>query len=177
MVSSSDPRSFMYYRGQYYINGTIIEVKDSYLNANKFDGKSIWKYARFDHKVSGQDGILYFFCIANIDTLSLRKMNMDRVNVKEYAAYFTVPAWIIENVVESIVKPIKLSQAECDAIHDGLLNAIEKQQSDWERPILQIAWVAYVIVLIASLIFRQFYILWIIASFIFFKFRKEVLRQ
>ena len=176
MVFDGDPRSFMYYKEQYYINGTVVEISESYRNTNSFNGKKIWKYARFDRQISSPNGILYFFCITNSDTLSLRSMNIDRHTINEYASYFTVPAWMIENVIKTIIKPIKLSHAECKVINDYILNAIENPKSDFEYQNLKIGWIVYIGVLIASLIFKQFYLIWIIATFVFFKWRRGVLK-
>jgi hypothetical protein len=166
----------MFYKNQYYINGTIVEISDIYRDNNSFNGKKIWQYARFDHQINGPNGVLYFFCIANVDMISLRSMNMDRKDINKYSPYFTVPAWLIENVIKTIIKPIKLSQAECDAINNGLINNIVNRNTNCENQELKIAWILYVIILISSLIFRQFYLIWIIASFIFFKWRKGVLK-
>lgn len=177
MVFNGDSRSFMYYKNQYYINGTIVEISDTYQNHSRFNGKKIWKYARFDHRISGPNGVYYFFCITNIDSLSLRSMNVDRQAINEYASYFTVPIYMLDNAIGQIIKPIKLSQNECEAINIGLINTINNPKSDCENPELLIAWIAYVIVLIASLIFRQFYLVWIVASFIFFGWRKGVIKQ
>ena len=171
MVFEGDPRSFMYYNEQYYINGTVVEISEAYRNINNFYGKKIWKYAIFDHKISSANGISYFFCITKVDELSAQ-----RINVNEYAPYFTVPAWLIDSAVKTIIKPIKLSETECEAIQNGLINAIQNPKYNLRYPKLRFAWMIYVIVLVVSLIFKQFYIVWIIASFIFYKWRKGILK-
>lgn len=172
-----DPRSFMYYKGQYYINGTVIEIADDYINTNLFNGKKFWKYVRFDRQINNCGSILYSFCAVKIDILSLRAMNMDRRETNKYALYFTIPAWHIDSAIGKITKAICLTEEESNAINNSLLDTIEHPKSDWSYPSLRIAWIVYIFVLIASLIFNQFYIIWIIATFVFFKWRKEVRNQ
>lgn len=36
---NGDLRSFMYYKGEYYINGTEVILSDDYIHHNLFDGK------------------------------------------------------------------------------------------------------------------------------------------
>ena len=173
---NNDPRSFMYYNGQYYVNGTTIELSDKYMTTYRFNGKRPWKYARFDHQVNTADGLSYFFCAIKIDTLSLRDMGLSRDVVNEHATYFLIPAININEAIGRVIKPIFLTQEENDIINNALLDMATKPMSDFQCPGLICAWLMYIIVLIASLIFRQFYIIWIIASFIFFKWRKEARR-
>ena len=176
MVCDSDPRSFMYYKEQYYINGTVVELSESYCNTNNFNGKKIWKYARFKHQISSPNGILYFFCIAHADAISMRSINIDRTMINEYAPYFTVPAYMIEHVIQTILRPIKLSQEECNAINNHILNIIENPKTDWNRQYLRIELMIYITILIASLIFKHFYLIWIVATFVFFKWKRGVLK-
>jgi hypothetical protein len=175
--TGGDPRSFMYYKGQYYINGTIIELSDTYIAQNRFNGKKLWKYARFDHKISNAGMISYFFCAVKMDALSMRDMGIDQNTINEYAPYFVVVAQDLNGAITKIIKAISLTQTECNTINQNLLYTIEHPKSDLEYPALILAWMAYIIVLMSSLIFRQFYIIWIIASLIFFKWRKDVRRQ
>ena len=172
-----DPRSFMYYNGQYYINGTVVELLDSYTQNNNFQGKKIWKYARFDRQIRINGKVSYFFCIAKFDSISLMEMGLDLSIQKEYAYYFTIDAYMLEFAIKQIIKPICLTKTEQATIDISLENMIEHPKKDLDCEELRIGWFIYFIVIVASLIFKQFYIIWIVVSLLFFKWRKGVLKQ
>jgi hypothetical protein len=169
--TTGDPRSFFYYNGDYYINGTEIVLKDDYINNHQWNGKKLWKYARYDHKTIYNGRIAYFFCRSRADWLSLNEMGLDARVTNEYAPYFVVEALFIDSLIEDISKPIKLQREETEAI----MNAIVQPKSDFDNTGLMVLWIVYISVMIGSLIFNQFYIIWMVASFVFFKLRKEML--
>lgn len=175
--TNNDPRSFMYYNGKYYVNGTTIELSNEYTETHLFNGKRMWKYARFDHQVNTLDGISYFFCAIRTDTLSLRELGISRNEVNEYATYFIIPALYIDSAIGRVIKEICVTQDEAKAIDNALLDIATKPKSDFQYTGLTCAWFIYIIVLVISLMFKQFYLVWIIASFIFFEWRKEARKQ
>ena len=170
--TNGDPRSFFYYKGDYYINGTEIILTDEYANSHKCNGLKIWKYATYHHQVTYNGRVAYFFCANKMDWLSLHKIGMTTSDFySEYATYFVMDALDVDRAIQEFVRPIKLSKAETDAIKEALV----KPKSDFDNPALMVMWIIYIFVLVASLIFRQFYLIWIVASVIFFKYRREML--
>lgn len=170
---NGDPRSFFYYKGDYYINDTEIILKDKYINTHQFNGKKLWKYARYDHQTVYNGCVSYFFCNSRFDWLAFHDMGLDIKEKANYAPYFVVSALELENAIEEITKPIKLEREETEAI----MQAIVEPKSDFDIPELLLMWVVYIIVMVGGLIFNQFYIIWAIATFVFFKLRKEMLNQ
>lgn len=169
--AACDPRSFFYYNGDYYINGTEIILKDDYINQHQFNGKKIWKYARFDHQVCLNGRVAYFFCINKSDWLSLYEMGLDTKASSHYAPYFIVEAINVSNIIEEISKPIKLERH----ITQQILEDISEPKSDFDNPDLVLLWAVYIIIMICSLIFNHFYIVWAIVSYLFVQCRKEMM--
>lgn len=176
-TTSSDPRSFMYYQGEYYINGTEIILTDEYINAHSFNGKKIWKYARFDHQTSFNGFVAYFFCASRLNWLTFNEMGLDQKTRRDYAPYFIIESTKLENVVGEIVRPIQLIKEENEALQKGILDMVEHPKTDKDYPGLIILWIVYIIAMIASLIFKQFYLLWIIETLVFFALRKDILKR
>ena len=168
--TNGDPRSFFYYRGDFYINGTEITLKPEYINTHRWNGKKLWKYARYDHQTTYNGQISYFFCASKFDWLSLNGMGLDMTVRDDYAPYFVVSALELENAIAEITKPIKLKREETEAILDNIV----KPKSDLEEPGLVVLWLVYIAVLIGSLIFKQFYLIWAIATIFFIKYRGEI---
>lgn len=171
-TQGNDPRSFFYYNGDYYINGTEIILTDKYIDQNKFNGKKLWKYARYDHQTICNGRVAYFFCRSSCDWLSFNEMGLDVKTKNDYAAYFVIEAINIGSAIEKIIKPIKLERVETEAV----MNAIVQPKSDFDNTGLVILWMVYIVAMVGSLIFNQFYILWAIITFAFCKLRKEMLK-
>lgn len=171
-IGMGDPRSFFYYKGDFYINGTEIILKDEYINSHKWDGKKLWKYAKYHHQVVRNGMVAYFFCQSKTDWLSLNEMGIDEDVRLNYAPYFVVEALDMENLIEGFTHPIKLKREETDVI----MTSITEPKSDFDNSNLMGLWIVYIAAMVASLIFNHFYILWIVASVIFFKIRKEMLK-
>ena len=170
---NGDPRSFFYYKGDYYINGTEITLKDEYIKNHRWNGDKLWKYARYDHQTVYNGRTAYFFCCIKTDWLSLNSMGLDIRAIDDYAPYFVIEALDLDNAIEEFIKPIKLEREETEAV----LEAITTPKSDFDNPELTVLWVIYIAVMIGSLIFNQFYIVWAIVTFLFFKYRKEMLNK
>ena len=168
-----DPRSFFYYKGDYYINGTEIILTDEYINKHQWNGKKLWKYARYDHQVNYNGRISYFFCRNRCDWLSLNKMGLDANAINDYAPYFIIEALDIESAIKEFIRPIKLAHEETEVIKETIVTPT----SDLDDTGVMILWIVYIAVMIGSLIFRQFYLIWIVASVLFFKWRKEMLNK
>ena len=169
--TNGDPRSFFYYKGDYYINGTEIILTDEYIKRQLRNGKKLWKYATYHHQVSRNNGIAYFFCRSRCDWLALHGMGVDPKVIDDCEAYFTIDALDIDSEIKEFIHQIKLKRDETDAIKDAII----RQQSDFDHPNVMLLWVVYISVMIGSLIFKQFYILWAVASILFFKWRRDML--
>lgn len=164
-----DPRSFFYYKGDFYINGTEIVLKDEYIKDHKWNGRKLWKYARYDHQTKYNGRISYFFTSHKLDWLSLNSMGIDTRSQNDYAAYFVVDALELENAIEEITKPIKFNRQETEKI----LEEIVKPKHFFDSPENVISWLVYIGVLIGSLIFKEFYIIWVIVTVVFLKFKNK----
>lgn len=61
---------------------------------------------------------------------------------------------------------------------DGSIGAPqEKQLKDSQIPRLAIGWVWYIFIMLVSLIFNGRFVIWTIASIVFFRWRKEVIKE
>ena len=168
--TTGDPRSFFYYKGDDYINGTEIILTDEYINKHQWNGRKIWKYARYDHQVNYNGRISYFFCRSRCDWLALNGMGLDVKSEDDYACYFVIDALDMEKAIQEFSHPIKLERSETEAIKE----AIVTPKSDLDNPSLMVLWLIYGAVMVGSLIFKQFYILCIIATIVFIKWRNEM---
>lgn len=171
---NGDPRSFMYYKGDYYIDGTEIIFSEEFVQNNKVNGKKIWPYARFDHKETNVNGsIVYYFARTRTTWIDLHDMGLDQKALMEYSPCVRVEAYNVERAIGEVTHSIKLERKETEAIQEAIINP----KSNQDNPVLLVLWVVYIAVMIGSLIFQQFYIIWAIASYLFFKYRKEILKQ
>lgn len=51
VYTNRESRSFFYYEGDFYINGTEIAIKDSYINNLQYNGKKYGNTHTFIHKL------------------------------------------------------------------------------------------------------------------------------
>lgn len=167
--TNEDPRSFFYYKGDFYINGTEIILKDDYINTRLWNGKKLWKYARYDRQTVYNGQVSHFFCSSRFDWVSFNRMGLDNKEKQNYAPYFVVSAIELENAIEEITKPIKLDRAETEA----MLENMATPKRTLGNPQHLVLWGIYIAVLIGSLIFNEFYIIWVIATFIFLKLKDD----
>lgn len=175
-TNGGDPRSFMYYNGKYYINGTIIELSDQFINNHyRLTGEKIWKYARFYNQVIKNGRLAYSFDAAKFDYLSLRQIGLNMSIKKEYTPYVVIEALELGFAIKEIIHPIVLSDREQEIIDASIKNLSYSQASPRDSTELRLGWISYILVMIFSLIFEQFYLIWILASVIFFKWKKGVL--
>ena len=169
--------SYMYYNGDFYLNGTEIELSDKFIEDHeKKTGERLWKYARF-YGQTNKNGISYMFtrnkCTFS-DLLSMGYRTVEERNdiQDNCKPYFVLSPFELGVAIEKIVKPLKLEREQTEAV----LNNIATPKSDWDYPEMCVAWIVYIVVMIGSLIFKQFYIPWIIATIIFVKYRKGIMR-
>lgn len=169
--TTGDPRSFMYYKGDFYINGTEIIFSDEYIKNNNVNGKKIWPYARFDHKETNVNGVtMYYFARTKSSWLDLYEMGLEPKVSAEYTPFVRVEAYNVEKAIGEITHAIKLEREETEAI----LQKISEPKSEFDNPQVMLLWIIYIALMIGSLIFKQFYILWIIETYLFFKIKKDL---
>ena len=180
--TNNDPREFMYYKGEWYINGTEITLTDSYMKTHKFYDKKLWKHARFHHVTQYNNQTSYFFCrckntFCDLVEMGYRDSKERRKCQTDYAPYFVITSSELESAIEEFTKPIKLSKQESDAIKKCIEDMIEHPKHDWDYPELIVAWIVYIVAMAGSLIFNEFYIPWIVATYIFFTYRKGIVEK
>lgn len=174
---TGDPRSFFYYKGDLYSDGTEITLKDSYINTHMSNGMKLWKHAKYDHQCNRNGRIAYFFCLSGTDYSTLKNMGLtgleEKQIKKDHAHYFVIEALEMDSAIEEITKPFKLERAKTEAV----MKAIVEPKSEFDNPQMVLLWVVYIIVMIGSLIFKQFYLAWIIETIIFAMIRKDMLNS
>ena len=180
--TEGDPREFMYYKGEWYINGTEIILTDDYINKHTFNGLKLWKHARFNHKTMYNNQTAYFFCRSKYSYCDLLGMGYRDVKernacLRDYAPYFVITSSELESAIESFSHPIKMSKEETEQRQKAIEYMIEHPKSDWDYPELRVLWVLYIAAMFGSLIFNQFYILWIVVSCIFFTYRGRIVNS
>lgn len=172
-----DWSEILYYNGDYYSNGSEVMIRDDYINTHTYNGKKIWKYARFGSKTTYNGQIAYVFWRTKSQCIDFYMMNLDYKTQNDYAPFFVVYAYELSNFIEEFTRPIKMSDEMKAAREQAIMDMIEHPKRDWDYPELLIGWIVYIGVMIGSLIFTEFYVPWIFASYAFYEYRKGVLSQ
>lgn len=179
---SGSHKEYMYYNGKTYLNGTKFTLNDSYIENWTYQGKKIWKYAYFSGTFNNQNGLHYYFVRDKFTIDDVKKFTGLKPGTKEfrefqmsYSPVVVVRPWELSLVIEEITQPRMLSEAEEKARMDAIMQFVEHPNNDWDHPEMRIAWVVYIVAMIGSLIFTQFYILWAIATWVFYKYRKGIM--
>jgi hypothetical protein len=68
--------------------------------------------------------------------------------------------------------PLKLTDEQKNIVLDSLT----QQKNDSDNSISVVLWLIYIIAMTGSLIFNQFYILWIIFTFVFFAIKRGIIK-
>lgn len=146
---------FFQYNGKLYGEKAIVKVSQSYIDKHSTEKEQIWCYARFENKTRIDNEIHYFFNITNWG-FAPKKIN--------YKALLFINAKELNEFIEEIeTPPIDMEK------HEVFIPAMRK---DWEVKGLMFAWVVYIAAMIGCLIFKDFWIFWIIISIIFDQYRK-----
>lgn len=167
----------MLHKDDYYSNGTEVMLTDKFINTHMFNGKKIWKYAKFNNKVTRNGQLAYFFYAAKISWYDFNEMGIDYSELDNYAPYFVIYAFDIENAIQEFTRPYKLSDDQKNALYDATIYNMEHPKRDWDYPEMIIAWIVYIATMIGSLIFVQYYLLHPIITYIFLKYRKGVMER
>ena len=172
-----DWSEILYYNGDYYSNGSEVMIKDEYINTHTYNGKKIWKYAYFGNKIVHNGQTAYFFWSTRKRYIDFMELNIDYKTRGDYAPYFVVYAYELSNFIEEFTRPYKMSDEQKAERERAIMYMIEHPKRDWDYPELLIGWIVYIGVLIGSLIFKEFYIPWAIATYAFYEYRKGILSE
>lgn len=159
MIHVTDDVNFkyFYYKGQSYTTGTEVKLKQSYIETHKQDGKNIWPYAVFSHRGIRSNPSVYVLWVS--------KYEWNNPEMLKCATTVCIKIEDMEGAIEEIIEPVPIE----------LVPAVPKK--DWEVEGMGVLWLIYIAVLFFSLIFRDFYVIWICATYGFFKIRKGLLNE
>lgn len=146
---------FFTYKDKIYTRDTEIKVSQSYINLHSEKNKPIWPYARFLRKYI-KDNILYYeFTTCQLDLFG---------EWSKCIGTFAIKSSELNFAIEEIILPIEVENVQ---------TALPTSKKDWEDNDMMWAWIIYIAVMVGSLIFKQFYIIWAIATIIFFNYRRK----
>lgn len=148
----ADYYKYFRFQGKTYTEKTIVRLKNEFCNTHTYNNEPIWPYARFSHKVIHDNILYYIFYPCNLGA-----------GWHRYAGFFLLTETQLDQAIAEIITPVPIS-------------IIEKEYyKDWEVPNVLWMWLIYITVLFFSMIFREFYLIWIVASYVFFTTRKKML--
>ena len=148
----ADYYKYFRFHGETYADQTVIKLKNEFCNTHTYNNEYLWPYARFSHKVIQNNIVYYMFNICNLSA-----------GWHKYAGYFRLTEYQLEQAIESIINPVPILIVE------------KAYYKDWEVDSVVIAWIIYIAVLFFSRVFKDFYYIWIVASYVFFTTRKKML--
>ena len=161
-----------YYKGDLYLEKTQIVLSDEYIRTHKYNGKSIWKYAWYSNNCINEGRSSYVFYAFKNRFCDAYPLGLTYEYAQSCAPYFIIPASEIESAIESVSMPLKLTEEQKNIVLDSLM----QQKNDSDNSISVVLWLIYIIAMTGSLIFNQFYILWIIFTFVFFAIKRSIIK-
>lgn len=154
-----------------HAKGTIVKLSEEFINKCKnYFGENIYDYAVFSH-VYNADGIfLYVFYKCTNPNTKLFFINNDDEVRKFYNSYPDIE-----------ISPADLDMAIEDYIYD-ISYEVDRptylcMKKDWEIPGMTRAWGILIIIMIASMVFKGFSILWFIEIAIFNSWRSDFINK
>lgn len=157
-------RYFTYHDATYCV-GTEVIFSDRFAKSFRFYDEPIWKYARFYKRVNKDGRIMCMFTRKTTDFWWLKDHGMTWDDYNKTCGYFSVEESQLNNAIEEITKPIEIEIVPLP------------KYKDWEVLPVMVGWVIYILVLFFSFIFKEWYLLWAAASFVFFSLRKALLNR
>ena len=154
------------YKQQFYMHKTRVVLSPDYIGTHANNGKKINRYAWFSHKFWNNGECLYVFY------LDRKSQNRD---ANKYSPCVKINSNDIDIAISEIVYPI-VKPDDVNIRFKGLHEDLTPIK-DWEVPELMIAWVVFIAFLLFTLMFKQFYLIWPIAGFVFDKIRGDMLNQ
>ena len=146
---------FFTYDGKIYTRDTEIKVSQLYIDSHSEKNKPIWPYARFLRKYTKDHVLYYEFTTCQLDLFG---------EWSKCIGTFAIKSSELNSAIEEIILPIEVENVEITT---------PEPKKDWEDNEMLWAWVIYIIVMAGGLIFKQFYIIWAIATIIFFNYRRK----
>ena len=157
---------FFRYRDTAYLRGAEVTFSDDFIKHFRHENKPIWKYARFNKRViHSRKHVTYIFTRRLTDSGWLKDHGMTWDEYNMTCPYFIIEEPMPDDAIEEVTKGIETSISPLP------------RYKDWEVAEVMIGWVIYIAVLFFSFIFREWYIAWAAASYVFFSFRKAMLNR
>lgn len=146
---------------------TRVALSPDYIATHADNGQKINRYAWFSHKFWDQNGSCFY-------VFYLDRVGQSHI-ANKYAPVVKILSYDIETAISEIIQGIEQPedfQIRFKGLHEDLTPV-----KDTEVPELMIAWVMFIAFLLFTLVFKQFYLIWPIAGFIFDKIRRDLLNQ
>lgn len=154
-----------------HAKGTIVKLSKEFINKRKnYFGEDIYDYAMFSHIYNADNEFSYvFYTCTNPDTKLFFYNNKDDVN-RFYNSewYFKIPPSDLDMAIEDYVYDISYE------VDRPTYLCMKK---DWEIPGMTRAWGILIIIMIASMVFKGFPILWFIEIAIFNSWRSDFINK
>lgn len=180
MVLGQGGAHYFYYKGEYYGNGAKFATKEEFVGKATPRGiaKKFWK----EYVFAGQHGDKYFFNPLNCSYVDFKMAGYTseeaRKMQEEYSACIALTTLELDIYVGEILTPNnKMSGFLKEQVEKSVMDMIEHPKRDWDYPELLVAWIVYIILMVASLIFTEFYIPWIILSVGFYYVRSNIIKN
>ena len=148
------------YNNKYYYHKTKVILRDDFVNRYTYKGKNIWKYAWFSNRFVVNGKNMYLFYKEYVDWYILKQNNANQ-DYNQTCPYFVLEEEMLGVAIEGFTKPIVIEPKML--IGNKYLNTDTKIKG----------WATYIFTLFASLIFKEFYLIWIVATVIFYYYIKE----
>lgn len=140
---------FFIFNNRAYKTGTVVKLNSERMNSGAHNNEKIWNYAKFSHRMLIQGESKYFFWAHMIKGCESN----------EYNSYFTISEKDLNNYIAEIIEPIEI-------------NVVQNQKkNDFESATVIIGWIIYLLSLLFSFAFKQWYLIWFWGTIIFFAWR------
>lgn len=177
MILGQGGAHYFYYKGDYYGNATKIAIKKEFIDKQTPHGiaKKFWS----EYVFAGQQGDKYFFnplgCrYPDLTCKGFSKEEARRIQ-NECSACIALSGFELEIYVGEILTPEKkMTGFSKEQVDKAIEDIIEHPKHDWDYPEHLFLWIVYILLMIGSLIFKQFYLLWFAFTIGFLCIRKNI---
>ena len=142
---------YFFYQGAAYCTGTKVKFERKFIETFTYNGEYIWETAIFSHRVLIDGKSEYVFMPYGIPVCG------------KFSGYFYITEMELKNAIEEIIKPINIELIE------------KKKKKDCESADVVIGWMLLFVILFFSLIFKEWYLLWMWSIIIFCIWRNRKL--
>lgn len=155
------------YGGRTYTKETVVKLTQSYLDAHPLNfgcptsphyGEPITPLQMFCNRRDICGIEYYVFSPCRED----RFYNLMFGYIQVHTNFLYIKASEIEDAIEEIIKP------------EPIVIVPAQKTKDWESPAIMVGWGLYILALLSSFIFKDWTTAWLIASLIFFTWRKKM---